>query len=96
MDKLLLLEDDYGLIDGLKYSLEKNGFDLTVVTSVKEAKEYMKGNHDRDLLILDVSLPDGTGFQVCEYVRERGCQIPIIFLTAADEECHSWIGQWWR
>lgn len=38
------------------------------------------------LLLLDVSLPDGTGFQVCEYVRSHGNQIPIIFLTAADEE----------
>lgn len=39
-----------------------------------------------DLLILDVTLPDGTGFEVCEKVRKQGCQIPIIFLTASDEE----------
>lgn len=86
MEKLLLLEDDIGLIDGLQYSLEKNGFSLAVVRTVKEAKAALAQENDYDLLLLDVTLPDGTGFEVCEAVRKRGSQIPIIFLTAADEE----------
>ena len=86
MCRLLLLEDDRGLIDGLKYSLEKNGFDLDVARSVREAEQALRGRHPYDLLLLDVTLPDGTGFMVCEKVRASGDMTPIIFLTAADEE----------
>lgn len=86
MNKLLLLEDDPGLIDGLKYSLERNGFDVTAVRSVREAAKYLQNSDDYDLLLLDVTLPDGTGFEICERVRKQNDRIPIIFLTASDEE----------
>ena len=86
MSKLLLLEDDPGLIDGLKYSLERNGFDVTVASSVREASAYLQERNDYALLLLDVTLPDGTGFEICERVRKQNNQIPIIFLTASDEE----------
>lgn len=86
MNKLLLLEDDLSLIDGLVYSLEKNGFSLEVVRTVKDAKAALAGKHDYELLILDVTLPDGTGFEVCESVRRSKSDVPILFLTAADEE----------
>lgn len=86
MSKLLLLEDDPGLIDGLKYSLERNGFDVTVASSVREASAYLQERNDYALLLLDVTLPDGTGFEICERVRKQSNQIPIIFLTASDEE----------
>lgn len=85
MCKILLLEDDAGLIDGLVYSLERNGFSLDVVRTVKDAENYLS-KHEYDLLLLDVTLPDGTGFEVCEHVRKTGSDVPIIFLTAADEE----------
>lgn len=85
MCKILLLEDDAGLIDGLVYSLERNGFSLDVVRTVKDAENYLS-KHEYDLLLLDVTLPDGTGFEVCEQVRKTGSDVPIIFLTAADEE----------
>lgn len=85
MSKILLLEDDLSLIDGLSYSLSKNGFTLEVARTVKDALAMLRAEQFQ-LLLLDVSLPDGTGFQVCEDVRRRGNQIPIIFLTAADEE----------
>lgn len=85
MDKILLLEDDSSLIDGLSYSLARNGFELQVARTVKEALALAKtGGYD--LLLLDVALPDGTGFEVCEIIRRQGDQVPIIFLTAADEE----------
>lgn len=86
MSRLLLLEDDIGLIDGLKYSLKKNGFELCVVRSVREAMEQIQCLDNYDLLLLDIALPDGTGFEVCERVRRDNSSIPIIFLTAADEE----------
>ena len=85
MCKILLLEDDVSLIDGLVYSLERNGFSLDVVRTVKDAENYLS-KHEYDLLLLDVTLPDGTGFEVCEQVRKIGNEVPIIFLTAADEE----------
>lgn len=86
MNKLLLLEDDISLIDGLNYSLKKNGFDIDVVRTVEEAKQHLTQIEKYDLLVLDVTLPDGTGFEVCERVRKQNAQIPIIFLTASDEE----------
>lgn len=86
MNNLFLLEDDISLIDGLQYSLNKNGFQVDVVRTVKEAKEHLAEIGKYDLLILDVTLPDGTGFDICEWVRKRDTMMPIIFLTASDEE----------
>lgn len=86
MDRILLLEDDASLIDGLAYSLKKNGFDVDVSRTVREAKQRLSDLGNYVLQILDVSLPDGTGFEVCERVRKENQRIPIIFLTASDEE----------
>lgn len=85
-NKILLLEDDISLIDGLRYSLKKNGFDVDIVRTVNEALSHLVELQKYDMLILDVTLPDGTGFEVCEKVRGYGNPIPIIFLTASDEE----------
>jgi two-component system response regulator RegX3 len=84
-NRILLLEDDLSLIDGLQYSLKKNGFELEIARTIKEAMELISKNR-YDLLLLDVTLPDGTGFTVCEQVRKDGNQVPIIFLTSLDEE----------
>ena len=86
MSKLLLLEDDISLVDGLGYSLEKNGFEWEVARTVKEALHCLQRGDRYDLLLLDVTLHDGTGYEVCEAVRKRGDSTPIIFLTASDEE----------
>ena len=87
MKKLLLLEDDVSLADGLCYILEREGYRVEAVKTVREAKEILlRGAGDYDLLLLDVSLPDGNGYEVCEQVRASGSRIPILFLTAADEE----------
>lgn len=83
--RILLLEDDKGLVDGLCYSLKKSGYEVETAGCVREAKEFL-AHRQYDLLLLDVALPDGTGFQVCEAVRAQGDQVPIIFLTASDEE----------
>ena len=86
MSKILLLEDDISLVDGLTYSLKKNGFEAEIVRTVSEALNSIENIGKYDLLILDITLPDGTGFDVCEAVRRQGQQVPIIFLTASDEE----------
>ena len=61
MQKLLLLEDDTSLIDGLTYSMRKNGFDIKVARSLKEAEKLLEENGSFDLLLFDVSLPDDCG-----------------------------------
>lgn len=83
--RILLLEDDISLTEGLCYSLRKNGYTVETAESVQEANSLLL-RKQYDLLLLDVTLPDGTGFQVCERVRGQGNQVPIIFLTASDEE----------
>lgn len=88
MSKLLLLEDDESLIDGLSYSLRKNGFEAEIARTVGEAMSLLREKRGYELLLLDVTLPDGTGFDVCENLRKSGNKIPIIFLTASDEEVH--------
>lgn len=70
----------------MHYSLNKNGFYVNIARTVEEAEKYLCEIGKYDLLILDVTLPDGTGFDVCENVRKQNEQIPIIFLTASDEE----------
>lgn len=84
MSRILLIEDDLSLIDGLSYSLKKQGFEIDIARTVNEASELWS-NGKYDLLILDVSLPDGSGFDVCKKVRQVS-KVPIIFLTASDEE----------
>ncbi len=83
--RILLLEDDESLADGLIYSLEKKEYDVQLSGNVREAKQLL-GEKEYDLLLLDVALPDGTGFEVCEMLRAKGNQTPIIFLTASDDE----------
>ena len=77
MSRILLLEDDLSLINGLSFA-------LAVARTLKEA-DSLWADGKYDLLVLDVSLPDGTGFEFCKKVRQVS-KVPIIFLTAADEE----------
>ncbi len=82
--KLLLVEDDLSLINGLSFALKKQGFDLDIArTSEETSAIFADGKYD--LVILDVSLPDGNGFDLCRTIRKKS-KVPIIFLTAADEE----------
>ena len=90
MNKILLLEDDLSLIGGLSFALKKQGFEIENARTIKEAKECWRKNR-YNLLILDVSLPDGCGFEFCEMVRKES-EVPIIFLTASDEEMNIVMG----
>ena len=85
MARLFLLEDDQSLIDGMVYALTKEGFALDVAMTVREARAQL-AVQAYDLLLLDQTLPDGSGLALCEEVRAGGSAVPIIFLTAMDEE----------
>ena len=84
MSRLLLLEDDQSLIYGLSFSFKKQGFNADIARTISEALDLWAKNK-YELLILDVSLPDGSGFEFCRKVRENS-DVPVIFLTASDEE----------
>lgn len=84
MSNILYVEDDLSLIDGLKYTLETNGYIVDIARTVKETLPLLL-NNQYDLLLLDVTLPDGTGFDICREARKLST-VPIIFLTASDEE----------
>jgi len=84
MEKILYVEDDLSLIDGLKYTLETSGYLVENARTVRQALALYQSNQ-YDLLLLDVTLPDGTGYDICREVRNTS-SIPIIFLTASDQE----------
>jgi DNA-binding response OmpR family regulator len=84
MKRLFLLEDDLSLINGLSFAVKKEGYDIDVARTTLEADTLWE-NDKYDLVILDVSLPDGSGFDFCRKIRLTS-KVPIIFLTAADEE----------
>lgn len=82
--KILLVEDDQALSRGIGFKLAREGFTVLSATSVQEARKLF-GSHSVDLVVLDVSLPDGDGFQFCREIRGKS-QVPLIFLTACDQE----------
>lgn len=81
---ILLIEDNVSIAEGLVYAFKMNNYDLKYKTTIKSALEYLE-NNNLELIILDVSLPDGNGFDLYEKsIKER--KIPVIFLTARDDE----------
>ena len=90
MSKILLIEDDLSLVNGLTFAFHKQGYELDVAQTIVGANTlWADGKYD--LLVLDVSLPDGTGFEFCKKVRQVS-KVPIIFLTASDEEMNIIMG----
>lgn len=82
--ELLIVEDDGIIAAGLEYSLVQEGYQVKVVGTVKEAlAEVEKKTYA--LYLLDLSLPDGTGYEICKRVKEKQ-DAPVIFLTAVDDE----------
>ena len=84
MKWILLVEDDLSLINGLFFAVKKQGYTLDVAHTKDEADRLWE-NGAYDLVILDVSLPDGSGFDICKRIRQAS-KVPIMFLTAMDEE----------
>ncbi len=83
--KILLIEDNINIVKGLKYSFDKNNYELISKTSIKDAKDFFDTEIHIDLIILDITLPDGNGFDFFEN-EIKPLNIPTIFLTAKDDE----------
>lgn len=84
MKRIFFVEDDQSLIKGLSFALVKQGYETDIARTRLEA-ENLWSDGKYDLVILDVSLPDGSGYDICKKIRQTS-KTPIIFLTAADEE----------
>lgn len=82
--KILLVEDDLSLIGGLVFAIKKEGYEIEVARTSLEADMLLRDGK-YDLVILDVTLPDGSGFDLCRKMRLTS-KVPIMFLTAMDEE----------
>ena len=82
--KILLVEDNENIVNGLEYAFSKNNYNLISKMSIKSTIEYLNDNKP-ELIILDISLPDGNGFYLYERVIKEK-EIPVIFLTACDDE----------
>ena len=82
--KILLVEDDTALRGALEELLTREGYEVIKASNVRSAVEAM--NPEIDLAMLDVGLPDGDGVSLCRQWRNEGKEIPILFLTAKDEE----------
>lgn len=84
MKHIFFVEDDLSLINGLSFAIKRQGYALTIArTSVEAGQLWANGKYD--LVILDVTLPDDSGFDLCRKIRQSS-KVPIMFLTAADEE----------
>lgn len=88
--KLFVLEDDAAIGMGLSYSLKDEGYDVTVAKNVKSAYEILN-KETFSLYILDLTLPDGSGYDVCREIKKSG-DFPVIFLTAYDDEVNVVMG----
>lgn len=84
-DKIFLLEDDKYLRDGLCELLESYGYEVTSNDKIENSAEIISSDNF-SLLVLDVVLPDGNGYDFCAELRENGVTTPILFLTACDDE----------
>ncbi|MFR1710171.1 MAG: response regulator transcription factor [Clostridium sp.] len=90
MNRILLVEDDEALALGVEYTLREEGYQVSGVGSIEHGKEEFN-KEEFDLILLDINLPDGSGYDFCKYVKSQK-DTPIIFLTALDEEVNVILG----
>lgn len=90
--KILLVEDDKTIASGLEYSLQQDHFSTVLCHDIASAKQVIAENLDQFALCLfDLSLPDGSGYELCKIVKERR-DVPVIFLTVIDDEVNVVMG----
>lgn len=90
MSRLLLVEDDQALALGIEFTLVDEGYQVLRAATLSEGRRLFE-NENFELIILDVNLPDGNGYELCKYIRTKS-DVPIIFLTALDEEVNVVLG----
>jgi DNA-binding response OmpR family regulator len=93
---ILLVEDDKAIALGLEYSLMAEGYKVTVCTDLLTARQnilmsFQHNEKNYDLFLIDITLPDGNGYELCKIIKQKG-DIPVIFLTALDEEVNVVMG----
>ncbi len=94
MKSVLLVEDDISLANGLEYALKKSGFSIKTVFTVSEFMNlYRSASIEKsyEIVLLDINLPDGNGYDLCRMIR-KDSNLPVIFLTACDEEVNVVMG----
>ncbi|SCG95128.1 MULTISPECIES: response regulator transcription factor [unclassified Romboutsia] len=90
MTNILMIEDDSTIAFGVKYALEQEGFNIDICKDLESSRKNIN-EKEYGIILLDVTLPDGNGYDFCEEVR-KSQDIPIIFLTACDEEVNIVMG----
>ena len=90
MKTILLVEDDKTIVMGLEYSLQQEGYGVICCYNAKDAEKAVR-EQAFDLALLDLSLPDGSGYDICRLIRSGG-DTPVVFLTARDEEVNVVMG----
>lgn len=91
MEHILIIEDDKTISMGLEYYLKQENFKVTVANTFENVKKIFETNTNFSLILLDLGLPDGNGFDVFKYIKQIK-DIPIIFLTAVDDEVNIVMG----
>lgn len=90
MYRILLVEDDESLAMGIEFTLDEEGYKIFRAGTLEDGKRIFEAEA-LDLIILDVNLPDGSGYDLCKYIRTQS-EVPIMFLTALDEEVNIVLG----
>ncbi len=90
MNRLLLVEDDESLAMGIEFTLVDEGYEVIRAATIEEGKNLFQSDKF-DLIILDINLPDGNGYKLCEQIRAKS-NVPIMFLTALDDEVNIVLG----
>lgn len=90
MTNILMMEDDSTIAFGVKYALEQEGFNVDICKDLESSRENIE-KKEYDIILLDVMLPDGNGYDLCKEIRNIQ-DTPIIFLTACDEEVNIVMG----
>jgi DNA-binding response OmpR family regulator len=85
MFKVLIVEDDIQISRSLSMNLKLSGFEVEAASRVSEGWAMVQKNH-YDILLLDIGLPDGSGLELCQRIRESGDDVPILFLSARTDE----------
>ena len=91
MKNILMVEDDSTIAFAVKYAVEQEGFNLDIAENIENARKIVNSK-EYDLILLDVMLPDGNGYEFLKQLREHDEDTPVIFLTACDEEVNIVMG----
>ncbi len=90
-ETILIVEDERAVARGLQYGLEKEGFRVLWAETGRKALDLAR-THKPDVILLDIRLPDISGFDVCRQIRKDGLRLPVLFLTARDDELDKVLG----